>query len=126
MKRLISGVIVFSIIISSVLLTFVVAAADFSADTSSVSSDTTNAYQISETELEIDAGDSELPINPLAFVIIGIALILGLVGRYLYRKKKGLIDKNPEEDFFELLKRDKEDKRDSLNISADEDAGEGT
>lgn len=43
---------------------------------------------------------SKVAINPSAFVIIGLVLILAIVAYYIYRRKKGLVEKRPEDDFL--------------------------
>lgn len=126
MKRIISVLIAFLILITSVSTAALSAAAyttlstvtASSVDTSSISAKSAVSNENFTSELSAVADDSELSINPSAFVIIGIVLIVGLAGSYLYRKKKGLLDKKPEEDFFELLKKDKEAEREALNDGA--------
>ncbi len=62
---------------------------------------------------------SKVAINPSAFVIIGLVLILAIVAYYIYRRKKGLVEKRPEDDFFEMLKKDKESEQETSSVEDD-------
>ncbi|MCQ4022062.1 MULTISPECIES: prenyltransferase/squalene oxidase repeat-containing protein [unclassified Ruminococcus] len=64
----------------------------------------------SSQEMITQSSDNDGPaINSTAFVLLGIILIAAFVGYYLYRKKKGLIKQKPEDDFFNMLKKDREE-----------------
>ncbi len=87
------------------------------------SADTNTVYAANEKNKQpsaasADAVKESAGINPTAFVILGLILIVAFVGYYFYKRKKGLISQNPEDDFFAMLKQDMENAADNDSAEA--------